>query len=93
MGGCGWSRASPQLDDPLASAIRRGAYACGDTEERFPSPSPTTCGAFPSSLELARPARTQRLVGTTTSTHHRGWGSHFSRSTLTKEELIHGAGF
>ena len=92
MGGCGRSSASPHLDDPLAQAICRGPCACGHAEEPFPSPSPTTCHAFTSPLELARSARTQCLVGTTAMAHHCRWRSHFSGSQLTKEEAANKRG-
>ena len=51
----------------------------GHAAEPFPSPSPTTCGALASPLELARSARVQCLVGTTPTAHHCCWRSRFSR--------------
>src|SRR5437764_13305947 len=41
----------------LSQAIRRDPSACRHAAEPFPSPSPTSCGAIASSLELARSAR------------------------------------
>jgi hypothetical protein len=84
--GCGWSSASPHLDDPLAPAICRGACTYGNVEGRFSSPSPTACRALASSLELARPARTQCLVGTTATACYHRWRSRSSRHQLAKEE-------
>ena len=89
MGGCGWSSTSPHLDDPLAQAIRRDPSTCRHAAEPFPSPSPTTCGAVASSLELARSARMQCLVGTTPPAHHGCWRSHIPRQQLRQEELAH----
>ena len=71
----------------LSQAIRRDPSACRHAAEPFPSPSPTTCGAVASPLELARSARTQRLVGTTAVPCHCRWRSRFSSYEVTKEEL------
>lgn len=61
----------------LPQPIRRGASACGNSEERFPSNAPTTCHTFASPLELAGSARTQWLVGTTADANHCCWCSPF----------------
>ena len=86
MGRCSWSSASPLLDNPLAPVIGRGACTYGHVAGRFSSPSPTACRALASSLEVARPARTQCLVGTTAPACHRRWRSRSSRRQLAKEE-------
>lgn len=93
MGGCGWASTSPHLDDPLAQAIRRDPSACRHAAEPFPSPSPTTCGAVASPLELARSARMQCLVGTTPPAHHCCWRSHIPRQQLRQEELANQEAF
>src|SRR5947209_1030726 len=69
-------------DDPLAQPIRRDPSACRHAAVPFPSPSPTTCGAIASPLELARSARMQCLVGTTPPAHHCCWRSHIPRQQL-----------
>ena len=66
----------------LPQAIRRDPSACRHAAEPFPSPSPTTCGAVASPLELARSARMQCLVGTTPPAHHCCWHSHIPRQQL-----------
>src|SRR5205807_5833070 len=93
VGGCGWASPSPHLDEPLAQAIRRDPSACRHAAEPFPSPSPTSCGAIASSLKLARSARMQCLVWTTTMAHHRSLRSHFSGNELIKEEQTNGGVF
>ena len=62
----------------LSSTTRRGDCSGSDPQEPFSSPSPASGHPFSSSLPLARPARAQCLVGTTTTAHHRGWRSRFS---------------
>jgi hypothetical protein len=93
VGGCGWASASPHLDDPLAQTIRRDPAACRYAAEPFPSPSPSTCGAVASPLELARSARMQCLVGTTPAAHHGCWRSHIPRQQLREEELANQEAF
>jgi hypothetical protein len=73
----------------LSQAIRRDPSACRQAAEPFPSSSPTPCCALASSLELAGPARTQCLVGTTPAAHHGGFRSHIPRQQLRQEELAH----
>jgi hypothetical protein len=70
----------------LPPAICRGACTYGYVEGGFSSPSPTACRALASSLELARPARTQCLVGTTAPACHRSFRSRSSRRQLAREE-------
>ena len=77
----------------LSQARRRDPSACRHAAEPFPSPSPTSCGAIASSLELARSARMQCLVWTTTMAHHRSLRSHFSGNELIKEEQTNGGVF
>jgi hypothetical protein len=84
LGGCSRSSPSSQLDRPLAQAIRRGASACRNSEECFPSPSPTSCCAFASPLELAGSARTQCRVRTAAIPCHHCRGSHFPYHQLTE---------
>jgi hypothetical protein len=50
--------------------------------EPFASPSPTSCAALASSLELARSARLQCLVGTTEASHYGCW-----RSCMPSQQL------
>jgi len=92
MGGCSRSSASPHVDGSLAQALCRGDPACSDPQERF-SASPPTCGAFALPLELGRPARLPRLVGSTPTAHHGGFRSRFSRQQLIKEERVNTTAF
>jgi hypothetical protein len=86
VGRYSWSSASSHLDGTLAQPIGRGTSTCGNVQRCFASSSPTACGSVASSLELARSACTERLVGTTTTSYHRCWCSGFSRRQGTKEE-------
>jgi hypothetical protein len=70
----------------LPPAICRGACTYGHVKGRFSSPSPTACRALASELPLARPARTQCLVGTTATACHRSFRSRSPRRQRAREE-------
>jgi hypothetical protein len=65
LGGCGRASASPHLDGPLASAIRRGAPISSNPAGGKTSSSPPSCHPFSSPLERAGPIRPQCRLWTT----------------------------
>jgi hypothetical protein len=65
---------------------RRNPSPGRNSRKNLPSTSSSSLDPFSSSLELARPACTQRLVGTTPAACHCRRGSRFSCSQLTQEE-------
>ena len=60
----------------------------GRPSEGVASSPPPACRALASSLELARPARPQCLVGTTAPACHRRWRSRSSRCEVRHEEKL-----
>ena len=78
VGGCSRSSASSHLDRPLVQPVRRNPSPGRNSRKNLPSISSSSLDPFSSSLELARSARTQCLVGTTPSAHYCCWRSRFS---------------
>jgi hypothetical protein len=93
LGGCSESSTSSYLDCPLASTICRGACIGRNAQERFASPAPSSCCAFASSVPLARSARPQCLVWTTTTACQCRRRSCLSSNEVTQEELATTAAF
>jgi hypothetical protein len=71
----------------LSQPIRRGDPAHDHLRDNLSSASPTSGCAVASSLQLARSARKQRVVGTTATACHRGGRPRLSREQLRQEEV------